>query len=113
MPCIQSAIADHFKVFFRDMADQTFDEIHSRDGFFDIFFIFVPIVVESNHIAIIVIDSGCGNDRSAKITPDIFDDCFGITQIGFCINIKSLFVIVVTFGFYFFKGRPDLRFQFI
>lgn len=103
MPCIQAAIADHFKMFFRDMADQTLDEIHSRDGFFNIFFIFVTIVVESNHIAIIFIDSGGGNDRSAKITTDIFDHYFGITEIGFCINIKSLFVVVVTSGLYFFK----------
>ena len=113
MSCIESAIADHFKVFFRDMADQTFDEIHSRDGFLHIFFIFVTVVVESNHTAIIAVDSGGGNGWPAKIPADILDYCFGVTQIGFGINIESLFVVIVTFGFYFFKGRPDLGFQFI
>lgn len=111
--CVQAAIADHFKVLFRDMADQTLDEIHNRDRFLHIFFIFVTVVVKSNHIAIIVVDSGSGDDWSAKITADVFDHCFGIAEVRFCVNIKSLFVIPVTFGFYFFKGRSDSGFQFI
>lgn len=113
MSCIQAFIADHFKVFFRDMANQTFNEIHSRDGFLHIFFIFVTDVVESNHTAIIAVDSGGGNGWPAKITSDIFDYCFWVTQIGFGINIEYLFVVIVTFGLYFFKGRVDLGFQFI
>lgn len=103
MSCIQAAIANHFKVFFWNMADQTLDEIHNRDRFFHLFFIFVTVVVKSNRIAVVVIDSGSGDDRSAEITADVFDNCFGITKVGFCINIKSLFVVPVTFGLYFFK----------
>ena len=30
VPCIQTAIADHFKMFFRDVTDETFYEIHDR-----------------------------------------------------------------------------------
>ena len=90
MSCIESAIADHFKVFFRDMADQTFDEIHSRDGFLHIFFIFVTVVVESNHTAIVAVDSGGGNGWPARITFDIFDCCFGVTQIGFILIKKNI-----------------------
>ena len=83
-------------MFFRDMADETLDEIHSRDGFFHIFFIFVTVVVESNHTAVIFINSRGSNDWASKITSDIFEHCFWITQIEFGISIKSLFVVVVT-----------------
>ncbi len=31
--CIQAAIADHFKMFLRDMPDQTFDEVHNQGSF--------------------------------------------------------------------------------
>ena len=65
MTCIQISIADHFKVLFRDMTDQALDEIHGKDGFLDIFIIFMAVVVESDHIAIIVIDFGGSNDWSA------------------------------------------------
>lgn len=60
------------------MTDQALDEIHGRDGFLDIFIIFMVVVVESDHIDIIVIDSGGSNDWSAKITTDVFDDRSGI-----------------------------------
>ena len=30
VPCIQPAIADHFKMFFRNVTDETFDEIYGR-----------------------------------------------------------------------------------
>lgn len=36
VPCIQPAIANHFKMIFRDMSDQTFDEIQGRNGFFEL-----------------------------------------------------------------------------
>ena len=50
--CIQAAIADHFKMFLRDMPDQTFDEVHNRDRFLYIFIIFVSIVMKSDHKAV-------------------------------------------------------------
>ena len=36
VPCIETAISNHFKVFFRDVSDETFDEIYGRDSFFHI-----------------------------------------------------------------------------
>ena len=47
MPGIKPAIADHFKVLFRDMPDQTFDEIHCGNGFLDVFIIFMTVVTGS------------------------------------------------------------------
>lgn len=71
--CIQAAIADHFKMFLRDMPDQTFDEVHNRDRFLYIFIIFVSIVMKSDHRTIIFVDPGSGDHRTPQIASDIFD----------------------------------------
>ena len=81
MPCIQSSISDHFKVFFWNVADETFDEIHGRDCFLDIFFIFMAVVMKSNHFAIIFINTGSGYDRTSEIATNIFDYVFRVTFI--------------------------------
>ena len=49
MSCIQSAIANHFKVFLWNVTDETFDEIYDRDSFLHIFFILMTVVMKSNH----------------------------------------------------------------
>ena len=54
--CIETAITDHFKVFFRDMADQSFDEINSGNGFFYVFIIFMAIVMKSNRLPVIAVN---------------------------------------------------------
>ena len=50
--CIEPTIADHFKVFFRDMADQSFDEINSGNGFFYVFIIFMTVVMKSDRLLV-------------------------------------------------------------
>ena len=74
VPCIKTAISNHFKVFFRDVSDEAFDEINGRDGFFYIFFVFMAIVMKSNEFTIVLINSGSGNNRATKITTDILDN---------------------------------------
>ena len=69
--------------------------------------------MESNGISIVLIDSGCGYDGSAKIAANIFSNYFGIAEIGFGIDIEALFVLAVAFRFYFFKGRTYFAFHFI
>ena len=110
---IQAAISDHFKVFFWNMPDQTFDEIHNRESFFHICIIFVAVVVKCNSFSVIVVNPGCGDHGSSKIATDIFGDCFWVTEIGFCIDIEAVPVLAVAFRFYFFKRRPNPVFQFI
>ena len=63
----------------------------------------MPIVMEGNSITIIAVYSGCSNYRATKITPNVFDDCFGIRKIRFGIDIEALFMVVVTIGLDFFK----------
>jgi hypothetical protein len=69
--------------------------------------------MEGNHFAVITVNSGSSNDRAAKITADVFYNCFGIAKIRFCINIESLFVVIVTSGFYLLERRADFHCHFI
>ena len=77
--CVEHAIPDHFKMLLRDMTDQACYEVHSRNSLDDIFVIFMPVVVEGYIFAIIFVDHGSGNDRTAKVAADVFDDGFGIS----------------------------------
>ena len=86
-------------MFIRDVADETFDEVHDRQSFFHILFIFVSVIVESNGISIILIDPGCSYDGSAKIAANIFGNYFRITKIRFGIDIEALFMSEVVFHF--------------
>ena len=100
-------------MFFRDVSDETFYEIHNRQSFFHILFIFVTVIVESNGLSIIPVDPGCGYDGSAEIASNIFSNYFRIAEIGFGIDIEAVFVLAVAFRFYFFKGRSCFVFHFI
>ena len=95
------------------MPDQSFDEINGRESFFHVLLIFMAVVMESNSIAIISIDSGCSNNRSSKITTDVFDHSFRVRKMRFGINVKAMLMIGVTFGLHFFKRRADDGFHFI
>ena len=95
------------------MTDKTLDEIQDRQGFFHILFILVAVIVESNSLSIIPIDPGCGYDGSAKIAPNVFRNYFRVAEIGFGIDIETVFVLAVAFRFYFFKGRTYFAFHFI
>ena len=113
MPCIQTAIADHFKMFFRDVADETLYEIHNGQSFFHVLFIFVTVIVESNGIPVIPVNPGSGNNGSAKVATDIFCHYFRVAEIRFGINIEAMLVLGVTACFHFFERRTDSVFHFI
>jgi hypothetical protein len=73
----------------------------------------VAVIVESNGISIVPINPGCGYDGPAKIAANVFCNYFRIAKIGFGIDIEAMFVLTVTFRFYFFKRRANPAFQFI
>lgn len=73
----------------------------------------MTVIVERDRITVIVIDPGSSDDRPAKITTDILSDYFGVTEIRFSIDIETMHMFAVTFGFDFFKRRADPDFQFI
>ena len=103
MSRIETIVADHFKMFLRDMPDQTFDEVHNRDRFLYIFIIFVSIVMKSDHRTIIFVDPGSGDHRTPQIASDIFDGSLRITRGRLGINVKSLLMRRITEGFDLFE----------
>ena len=67
----------------------------------------MTVVVEGDKVAIILVNSGSGNDGTTKITANILCNDFRITFIRFGINIESMFVLFVTGGFDFFEGLKN------
>lgn len=113
VPCINAAITDHFVILFRDMADEAFNEFHNRKSFFHTGIIFVPVIMERDKVAIVLVNPGSGDHGPPKITPDILYHGFGITFVWFCIDIKAFPVFPVTACFHFIKRVPDPVFHFI
>lgn len=95
-------------MFFRDMPDQAGNEFHYWDGFHNELVVFVSVVMKSNIFTIVFINAGSGNDGAAKISADVFGNNFRIAFVGLGINIKAIFVIVITFSFDFLKEGPSL-----
>ena len=110
---INAAITDHLIMLFRDVPDQPADELHSGDCFFHIFTIFVAVVMEGNKVPIVAVDAGSGDDRASKIAADIFDHCFRVAFVRLGIDIKTIFVLLIAAGLYFFEGWADQRFHFV
>ena len=54
---INTAVADHFEMFFRDMPDKALNKFHDRNGFFHIFVIFMTVIMESHILPIIAVDA--------------------------------------------------------
>ena len=99
---IDAVVTKHFKVFFRDMNNKTFDEIHCWNAFSYRLIVFVSGVMKSNHIAIIIINTGSCNYRTPKIVADIFDGNIRSTFIMFCSDIEAIRIFFVQFIFKFF-----------
>ena len=110
---IKTAITDHLEMFFRDMTDETFDKIHGRNGFLDKLVILMAVVMERNKIIRIRINSGSSDNRTTKITTDIFCNCLRVTTVRFSINIKTMFMFKIATCRNFFKGRADAEQHFL
>ena len=113
MACIDAVVAYLLKMLFRDMLDKAAYEIESGDGFHNQFVIFMAVIVEGDHITVIMVNAGSGNDGSAKIAPDVFSNSLRVTLIGLCMDIEAVFMVSVDGGFDLLKRRTDLGFEFI
>ena len=113
VPGIKTVVAGHLEILFRDMLNQKFNEVNGRKGPLNERVIFVPIIMESHPLPIVGIDSGKSNDGTAKIAADIFNNGFGVAEIRLCINVKSIFVLMVNVSFYLFERGANALFQFI
>jgi len=111
MAGIEPIIPGHLVMLFRYVLYQKLDEVQYGDGFLDIGIVFVFIVVEGDIIPIIRINARGGDNRAAKIAPNVFDDRLRVTKIRFCIDVKSILIFFINVGFDFFKRRADPFFQ--
>ena len=110
--CIDAVIPNHFEIRFGDVADKSFHEIQYGNGFKNKLVVFMSVVVEGDRIAIIFINTGSGDNRSSKVSADVFCDNGRIAEIRFCIDIKPVLLIPVNRGFDFFEGitNPGMHF---
>lgn len=91
-------------MFFRDMLSEHRDKVKYRNSFGNQLFIFMTVVMKSNKVAIVRINTRSCDDRAAKIAADIFNDFGWFTFIRKCTDIETIFMIGVDRGFHFFKG---------
>ncbi len=71
------------------------------------------IVVEGHIFIVIGINAGGGNNGAAEIPADVFYDSVSVTEIWFCIDIKTVFIFFVNGSLCFFERRANTRLQFI
>lgn len=98
---------------FRDMAEEPLNQFHDRDRLLHIFVIFLPFVVKSDKIPVIVIDPGSGDDGTAQVTADVLNHRFRVVFVWVCVDIETIFVLPVAAGLGLFKRGADPGFHFL
>ena len=71
----------------------------------------MTVVMKCNIITVIIINTGSSDNRSAKITTNIFNYILRFGKRGLSINIKAVFMFSVTSCFNRFKRRTDILFK--
>lgn len=106
---INVIVADHFKMLVRDMYHQAFDKINDGDTFGDCFMILMALIMESHGVPVIVINSGSSNDRSAKVSANVFNGDIRRTQVRFGSDIKAFGMFFVDLIFKLLKRRSQFK----
>ena len=96
-------------MFFGDVYNQFLDEVQSRDGFSNCFVVFVSGVMKGYIFAVIIINTGCGNNRSAEVSADVFNGNIRRAEIWLCTNIKTIGVFRIHFIFNFTKSGTNTK----
>lgn len=91
MPCIESIIANHREMFFRDMLDEEGNEIQYRNCF--------------SHVGI---NAGSGNYRSSKEVADVFYDNIRVAEIEFLIDTETVLIFWVNVRLSLFERRTNI-----
>lgn len=113
VPGIKPIVTGHFKIPLRDMLDEEFYEINGRDGLLDKNIVLMPVVVESDIIPVIGVDTGKRNDRAPQVAADIFNDGIGVRKGRLCIDIKAVLIFAVDKCLGLFERGADSFFHFI
>ena len=69
--------------------------------------------MEGDKVTIIFINTGSGDDGSTKITANVFCDNFRIAFIGLCVDIETVFVVLIAGSLNLFERRTKFCFHFI
>lgn len=104
---IKTIITKHFVMLLWDMNNKTLDKIKSRNAFSNKAIVLMSGIVKGHRFPIIRVDTGSGNNRSSKITADIFNGNIGGAKIRFSPNIKAILLIVVDSILYFSERRTE------
>lgn len=109
MPSIETVVADHLEMFFRDVSDEPFDKVHGRDGFMDKAVILVSVVMKGNSVGSLVIgvNAGSSNNGTAEVTANVFEDGGRITFVAFGVNVEAVFGVAVNGGFQVLEFRRE------
>ena len=89
------------------MYNQFLDEVQSSDGFSNCLVVFVSGVMKGYIFAVIMINTGCGDNRSAEVSADVFNGDVRRAEIWLCTNIKTIGVFCVHFIFDFTKSGTN------
>ena len=107
MPGIDAIVTDLLEMFFRDMLDEPANKIKGGDGLHNQFVILMAVIVEGDHVTIIFVNAGSGDDRAAKVAPNVFGDNLRVTFIRFGMDIEAIFMVSIDGGFHLFEVRAD------
>lgn len=113
MSCVEPVVTSHLEILFWYVLNKQRNEIHYRNRFFYVRVVFVLVIMESYIFSVIGINAGSGNYRATKVAADIFYNDISITEIRFCVDIKTVLIFFVNGGFCFLKRRTNSVFQFI
>lgn len=93
-------------MFFRDVLSKPWHEIKNRDGFDDQFLVFMAIVMKSNKITVVRINTRSCNDWSAKITTNVLNH---VLVQGWLITEFNMQPFIVTLaGQFFARGMTAI-----
>lgn len=112
MSGIDAVVTQHFKLFFRDVSDKPYDEIHDRNTFCNSFVVFVSGVMEGYIFTIVVVNARRSNHRTAKISADILDSDGRSTKVRLGTDIKAIRMVSVNFVFHSAERRTKFQGQF-
>lgn len=109
MPCIKAIIACHFKMFFRGVLDKGLNEADDRESELHISIVFVAVIVEGDRLSVIAINALQSDYGTSKVSADIFYNRICIAEIGFCIDVETVFIFAVDACLRFLKEGPMWR----
>ena len=107
MFCIKAIVTQHLEMLFRDMYDKSFHKVKNWDAFGDGFIVFVTSVMKGNGVSVVVVNTRGSDNRSSKISANILKYFLRITKIWFCINIESMFALIINVSFPFLERVTD------